>query len=67
MIIQRVSDTEFEFLHWLEDTDTGETSSKVDYTRWAYLKGMVGFTAYYSDKEGILPSDDFCKMIAYPT
>jgi hypothetical protein len=32
------------------------------YTQFTYMKGYVGFTAYYNLKEGVLSSDEFVKL-----
>lgn len=50
--------------HRLIDKDTGECTEWAGYSSFTYLKGIVGYSAYYGTKEGILSADDFCKMVA---
>lgn len=64
MIVQEVENTPEVFRHWLRDTETGEVSGKAGYSGFCHLNGHVGFTAYYGGKEGVLTSDEFCKMAA---
>lgn len=60
-ILQKWS--EGEDRHWLVDTETGEESGKAMYQQFTYLNGFVGFTAYWAEKEGVLPADQFCAMV----
>ena len=45
--------------HRLVDDD-GTVTEWADYREFTYLRGMVGFTAYFAAREGILPADEFC-------
>ena len=47
--------------HRLVDTD-GTMTDWAAYTQYTYLRGMVGYTAYFANKEGILPAAEFCAM-----
>ena len=49
--------------HRLFDEETGEVTAWADYRSFTYLNGYVGYTAYFSIKEGVCTADEFCKMI----
>ena len=40
--------------------EDGTVTEWAGYTQFTYLQGMVGFTAYYAAREGILPANEFC-------
>ena len=43
---------------------SGETTGWANYTQYTYLRGYVGITAYYADKEAILSPVDFLMLTA---
>lgn len=62
-VIQEFINTEKEFKHRLKNTTTDKFTAWAGYTTFTYLDGIVGFSAYYGVKEGILNADEFCKMV----
>ena len=50
--------------HRLIEESSGETSPWATYTQICLLKDMVGVTAYYASKEGIMTPAEFCELIA---
>lgn len=48
--------------HRLVRADGKKKTRWASYTGWTYLDGWVGHTAYFGMREGVISSDDFCKM-----
>lgn len=50
--------------HRLRNTKTGDTTEWAPYNDWTYLDGMVGYTAYFFSKEGVMPAAEFSERLA---
>lgn len=45
--------------HRLIHKESGQTTHWAAYTQTCYMRGYVGYTGYYMDKEGVLPAEEY--------